>query len=69
MICRKYSFQKLPQFSQGNNLLDADASDRDGSLPKDTCVSSTQLDRPTWREESLSPLRNTLVAKSIPFKN
>jgi hypothetical protein len=22
MICRKYSFQKLTQFSQGNNILD-----------------------------------------------
>jgi hypothetical protein len=26
MICRKYSCQKLSQFSQGNNVLDARAS-------------------------------------------
>jgi hypothetical protein len=31
-ICRKYSFQKLPQMSQGNNVLDAPASYTDGFL-------------------------------------
>jgi hypothetical protein len=36
MICRKYSFQKLTQFSQ-----DAADSNRDGFLWRDTCVSST----------------------------
>jgi hypothetical protein len=46
MICRKYSFQKLTQLSQGNNVLDVPASNTDGFLLKDTCVSSTQLNRP-----------------------
>jgi hypothetical protein len=36
-----YSFQKLTQFSQENNMLDAPASDRDGSISKDTGVCST----------------------------
>jgi hypothetical protein len=40
LICRMYSCQKLTQFSQGNNVVDAPASDRDGSLSKDTCISS-----------------------------
>jgi hypothetical protein len=46
MICRKYSFQKLTQFSQANNVLGAAASNIVGFLWRDTCVSSTQLNRP-----------------------
>jgi hypothetical protein len=30
LICRKYTFQKLTQFLQGNNVLDAPASDTSG---------------------------------------
>jgi hypothetical protein len=52
--CRKYSFQTLTQLSQGNNLLDAPASNTDGFLSRDTCDSSTQLKRPIWNIESLS---------------
>jgi hypothetical protein len=48
MICRKYSFEKLTQFSQGNNVLDAAASHIHGFLWRDTCVSSTQLNSPIW---------------------
>jgi hypothetical protein len=43
MICRKYSFEKFPQFSQGNNVLDAEASNIDDFLWRDSCVSSIQL--------------------------
>jgi hypothetical protein len=32
LTCRKYSIQKLTKFSQGNNMLDAAASDIDGFL-------------------------------------
>jgi hypothetical protein len=42
----KYSFQKLTQFSQGDNVLDAADSNVDGFLWRDVCVSSTQLNRP-----------------------
>jgi hypothetical protein len=35
LMCRKYAFQKLFQFSQGNNLLDAHASNTDGVLYTD----------------------------------
>jgi hypothetical protein len=34
----KYSFEKLIQFSQGNNVLDAPTSNPNGSLSRDTCV-------------------------------
>jgi hypothetical protein len=44
--CRKDFFQKLTKFSQGNNVLYGAASNRDGFLWRDTCVSSTQLNRP-----------------------
>jgi hypothetical protein len=39
--CKKYSFQKLSQFSQGNNILDAPASTTNRVLSRDTFVSST----------------------------
>jgi hypothetical protein len=43
VICRKYSFQKLSQFSQAINVLDAPASNTDVFMSRDTCVSSTLL--------------------------
>jgi hypothetical protein len=39
---------KRTQFSQGNNVVDAAASNRDRFLSQDICVSSTQLKRPIW---------------------
>jgi hypothetical protein len=47
LSCRKYSFQKLTQFSQGNNVLENPASNTDGFLSRHTCISSTQLNRHT----------------------
>jgi hypothetical protein len=38
-----------------NNVLDVPASNTDGFLSSDTCVSTTQLNRPLWNIESLSP--------------
>jgi hypothetical protein len=43
---RKYSFQKLTEFSQGNKVLDTPATNSDGSHLRDACVSSTLLNRP-----------------------
>jgi hypothetical protein len=48
MISRKYFFQKLHHFSQGNNVLDAANSNIDGFHWRDTCVSSTHLNKTTW---------------------
>jgi hypothetical protein len=45
---------KRTQFSQGNNVVDAAASNRDRFLSQDICVSSTQLKRPIWNKYSLS---------------
>jgi hypothetical protein len=45
---RKYSFQKLPQLSQGVNVLNAVVSNIHGFVWRDPCVSSTQLNRPMW---------------------
>jgi hypothetical protein len=39
MTCRKYSIQNLIPFSQGNNAVNAAASDICGFLWIDTCVS------------------------------
>jgi hypothetical protein len=39
----------------GNNVLDAPASNTDSFLLRDTCVSSTQLNRPNWSNVSLTP--------------
>jgi hypothetical protein len=54
VICRKYIFQKLTQFSQGNNVLDASAPNIGVSLWRDVCVSSTQMNSPTWNKKNLS---------------
>jgi hypothetical protein len=53
-IGRKYYFQKLSQFSEGNNVLDASASNTHGFLSRDSCVSLNQLNRPIWNKMSLS---------------
>jgi hypothetical protein len=55
MMFRKYSFQKLTQLSLGNNAVDAPACNVDEILSRDSCVSSTHLNRPIWNKESLSP--------------
>jgi hypothetical protein len=56
LFCRKYFFQNLTIFTQVNNMVDATASNSNGFLWRDTCVSSTQLNRPIWNKVSLSPL-------------
>jgi hypothetical protein len=48
LSCNKYSFQKLSQFSQGGNVLDAPASNTGGFHLGDACVSSTQMNRLIW---------------------
>jgi hypothetical protein len=50
-----YSFEKLTQFSEGNNALDAASSNIDGFLCGDTFVSSMQLSSPIWNSLSLFP--------------
>jgi hypothetical protein len=51
------------------NVLHAADSHIDGFLWRDKCVFSTQLSRPIWRKENLSPPWNPCDAWSIPFKN
>jgi hypothetical protein len=55
LIFRKYFFQKITQFSQGNNMLGAAVSNIDGFLWIDTSVSSCQLNSPICIKQSLSP--------------
>jgi hypothetical protein len=54
LMCRKNSFHKLTQFSQVNNVLDAPASNSDGFLLRDTCISTTSLNRPSCNKMSHS---------------
>jgi hypothetical protein len=51
---RKYSFQKLTQFSQGNNVLDALASNTASFISRDICVFKLAKE-PIWKKENLSP--------------
>jgi hypothetical protein len=55
MICRKYSFQTASLFAQINNMLDAPASNTDGFLLRDTCLSSTWLNRSICNKMRLCP--------------
>jgi hypothetical protein len=52
---KKYSFQYLSQFSQGNNVLEVAASNIGVFLRRDTSVSSTLLNKPIWSKDTLSP--------------
>jgi hypothetical protein len=55
LSCREYFFQKISQFSHGNNMLDARASNTDSFLSRDTCVLSTPLNRHIWKKMRLYP--------------
>jgi hypothetical protein len=55
VICRKRFFQKLTQFPQGNNVLDDPFSTTHEFLSRDTCISSTHLNRPIWNAMSFAP--------------
>jgi hypothetical protein len=46
---------KITEFSQENNVLESAASFIDGFFWRDTCVSSTQVNRPIWSKQSLFP--------------
>jgi hypothetical protein len=61
-------FPKLTQFSQGNNMVDAAASNINGFLWRDTCVSSPMMNSPIWNKMSLSPLWNTLSRRKYSFQ-
>jgi hypothetical protein len=49
-IYRKYSFQKLTEFSQVNKVQDDPNSNMHAFLWRDTRVSSSQLNRPISRK-------------------
>jgi hypothetical protein len=59
LISRKYSFQKLTQFSQEKNVLNSGASNVHCFLWRDTWVSQTYLKGPLWSKQKLSPHWNT----------
>jgi hypothetical protein len=69
LICRKYSFQRVTEFSHGNNVLQTEASSIDGFLRRDICFTSTQLKRTIWIKHSLSPPCNAQAAGSISYRN
>jgi hypothetical protein len=52
---RQYSRKKLTQVSQGNNVLDAPASNLDNFILRHTCVYSNQLNRPILNKVTVSP--------------
>jgi hypothetical protein len=54
LLGMKYSFQKLTEFLQGNNVLHAAASNIDGFVWCDICFSSTLLKSPIANKQSLS---------------
>jgi hypothetical protein len=54
LIFRKYFFQKITQFSQGNNMLGAAVSNIDGFLWRDIWVSLSQMNRHIGSTRSLS---------------
>jgi hypothetical protein len=59
----KCSFPKRTQFSDGNYLLDAAVSYTDGFLWRDSYVSSTQLNRRIWNQQSVTQTYNESFMK------
>jgi hypothetical protein len=55
LIGRQYSFKKLTEFLQVNNVPHDPSSNIHAFLSKDTCVSSAQLNRPIWNKMCISP--------------
>jgi hypothetical protein len=55
LTCRKYLVQDVivNRFSQGNNMLDAAASNIDDFLWRDTCVSLIQHNRPIGSKQTI----------------
>jgi hypothetical protein len=51
---RKHSFQKVTQFSEGNNVLCSPSCNAAGFLLRVTRVSSAQLTRPVWTKMHVS---------------
>jgi hypothetical protein len=61
LSCKKYSFQKLTQFSKENNALGDPATNIDGFVWRDMCVSSITLNSPFRSKQSLSCPWNTYM--------
>jgi hypothetical protein len=55
LSCRKYSFQNLKPFSQGNNMLDAAASNTNGLFWRNSCVSSNLVNAYLEEKETTPP--------------
>jgi hypothetical protein len=55
VICRKYFFKNKLNSHRENNVTDAAATNIDGFHWRDTCLSSTQRNRPIWSKHSISP--------------
>jgi hypothetical protein len=61
---RKYFFEKLTQFSQGNNVLDATASTTNGFLLRETCFINLAEYPYLEQREPISTLKNTSGQKN-----
>jgi hypothetical protein len=64
----QFFFQKLIQFSARINVLHASHSNIDAFLFRDTCGSSTQLNRPIWQKMCVFPLENPDSQVLFPSK-
>jgi hypothetical protein len=60
---------KLTHFSQGTHVLDTAACNTFGLLFSDTCISSTEMNRPISNKEREHPPRNIQVSGAFAFKN
>jgi hypothetical protein len=65
----QYSFQKVTQFSQQNNVLFTTPSNIEGFLLRDICVSSIHLKRPILKIVKVSPTWESCEIGTVPFRN
>jgi hypothetical protein len=65
---QEVSVPKLTHFLQGNHVLDTAACYTDGLPFSDTCISSTEMNRPISKKERQHPPWNIQVSGAFPSK-
>ena len=68
LICRRYSFEQVPQFSLENNALDGHSSNTDGCLWTDTYVYFSWRGLFVFNKVIIFPIFNTMIFRIFSFQ-
>jgi hypothetical protein len=68
MNSKSYSFQKVTQLPQGNNVLDAPETNKNGFLWRDSCLISTQKTISIWKKKAYLQLVKPQLQEALLSK-